>query len=111
MAVTAEQFADYIGGLDFDNPKLILVLSVAESKVYDYIKSTFATPGVPSTSTIPVEIVDLSILKVADELWNQRNKLSTPREQMDFGGGMLSTMNRDPMLPAYSLLRGYVLPW
>lgn len=113
MTVTAALFADYIGGesVDAENPRLILVLGVAKVQVLDFVKSTCTDATDIETSSIPEEVLDLAILKVADELWNQRNIKPRVMEQIDYGGAMLSTTNRDPMLPAYSLLRGYVLPW
>lgn len=108
-----EQFATYIGGdsIDQENPRLLHCLEVAHSKVLFYVKSTCTDKEDLATSTIPEAIVDLAVIKVADELWNQRNVRPTAKEQFDYGSGLMSNTSRDAMLPAYSLLGGYVLPW
>lgn len=111
--VTLEQFVYFIGGTEDDetDTRLLICLDVATAKVLDYIKGTCVDPTDVTTSSIPTSIVDLSIMKVGDELWNQRNMHPTVREQFDFGSGVASNTSRDPMLAAYPLLKGFVLPW
>lgn len=113
MTVTVTDFVEFIGGDEEDetNPRLIQCFNVAVVMVHRFIKSTFTVAEDPTTTTIPVVVVDLAILKVADELWNQRNTRGTVKEQMDFGAGLMSNTHRDPMLGAHNLLRGYVKPW
>lgn len=113
MAVTIEQFVDYIGGTvdDHDDQRIVLCLEVAEIKVHQFVRSTCVDPAILATSSIPTVIVDIAIMKVADELYRQRNITPSPREQIDYGSGVLSNTSRDPMSAAYPVLRGYLLPW
>lgn len=116
MSVTVEDFVAYIGGDETDeaNLKLALCFSVAKEKVTQHVMSTITDPEAVdplATSSIPTHILDLAVIKVADELWNQRNIRPNPREQFDFGSGLVSNTSRDPMLAAYPLLNGWVLPW
>ena len=113
---TIEQFIAYIGGDadDLTNERLLKCLEVARAMVLNYVKSTcfdLEAANPLATSSIPTSITDVAVIKVADELNNQRNTKPSVKEQIDYGAGLMSNTTRDPMLAVYPLLRGYVSPW
>lgn len=114
MAVTVEQFITYIGG-DVDDgdtvEKATTVLSVATTLVHDYIRATFVEEGEVLSSHIPQDIIDLAILRVGEVVHRQRTNTPSVMDQFNGVGQTTYPFPNDPMLPAYPLLRGYVLPW
>ena len=101
MAVTVERLTREISVGPEDYDLIEELLGQAIILVEDYIGDT----------VIPEPIVDLALIKVVNELWAQ---YSTPfRHVQDTYQTDLSPVitSRDPMVPAYMVLRKWVSPW
>ena len=96
MAVTLQQFKDYIGTKDAsDFPQLCLTSGhqLVTNKVKGY--------------AVPAQIHDQAVLMVASELFHRRSAPNGITQFADFGGNAVR-LGKDPMAPAYALLLPYI---
>ena len=96
MAVTLQQFKDYVGTKDAsDFPQLCLTSGhqLVTNKVKGY--------------AVPAQVHDQAVLMVASELFHRRSAPNGITQFADFGGNAVR-LGKDPMAPAYALLLPYI---
>lgn len=96
MAALLDRLRGYVNTTGGDDPVLVASLSEASALIGAY------TAG----SEIPKEIADRATLEVASELFHRRN---APHGVAQWGAdGEPIRVSRDPMTPAYPLLRPFL---
>jgi hypothetical protein len=97
MAVTLQEFKDYVGTKDTsDFPQLCLDAGLAE-----------VTNLIGAVTTVPADIKDLCVLQVASEHWNRRSAPSGIAQFAD-GSGQGMRVSLDTKRSVYAQLLPYL---
>lgn len=116
MTVTSTDLATYVGaGQDEYADLLADCLLEAVALVEKYLTTGTDDAGQPILASVPEAIQDRAVKEVAADLFNRRNAPNGIVQQQfattDGYGTTAMRINRDPMAPAYPILRRWVLPW
>lgn len=107
----------YVGSTDPEYDDLLAnCLAEATELVEKYITRVYwdaiTQAYLHDAAYVPDVILDRAFLEVAADLFNRRNAPNgIQNAQFALEGATPMRINRDPMAPAYPLLRRYVLPW
>lgn len=100
MAVTAEEVRVFVGAETGEHTALIAdSLSEALTLVAKYV----------GTAPVAEALRDRAVLEVAADLFHRRNAPNGITNQFDIADGQPLRISRDPMAPAYKILR--ISPW
>jgi len=116
MAVTAEEVRVFVGAEAGEHTALIAdCLAEASAMVTKYLSNGYydysVTPAVYVASQVAVDagLRDRAVLEVAADLFHRRNAPNGITNQFDIADGQPLRISRDPMAPAYKILR--ITPW
>lgn len=101
MAVTVERLTEAIGTSDENYDEVQGTLTLASTLVSNYV----------GYSDVPEVIVDMAIIKVGVAIWQSNHFRMAIAEGFYENQQTPALPNRDVMMPAYILLRGWVSPW
>lgn len=102
MTVTVERFSELIGAdINEDLLEVSDTLIQAQLMVDNYV----------GPNDVPEEIMDLAVVRVAQQLWSVNNIPSRSSDSFYETTDAPAPVNRDPMTTAYVILRRWVLPW
>lgn len=126
MAVTITSLAAHVGTAPGEATELLTsCLAEADALVAKYnVRESWVTGATPGTSVrvpgvyvatdAPEVIVDRAVIEVAADLFHRRNAPNgiVNAQFAGFDGAPAAVrISRDPLAPAYPILRRWVTPW
>lgn len=102
MAVTVEEFAEYVG-LEPTDPRLSPSLTTAVDLLSDVLGW--------SSVAIPESVRGQITLEVAHEIYKRADSTSGGSASVDYGTGQAVLGPRDPLTRVWPMIRRYVMPF